>query len=144
MIDLKHQPAARKSGATFNEDQEQAWVIQWAKRNTQAWPELAWLFHIPNGGGRTHSQGALLKLTGVKPGVPDLCLPVPRNGKCGLYVEMKSLSDRATASPEQKKWLEYLDSQNYEIALCRGFEAARAAIAKYLGMPGYETEGERA
>lgn len=115
------------------EDQEQAWLIQWAKRNSNNHPELNLLFHTPNGGHRSKRQGALLKLTGVKAGVPDLFLPVPRNGKHGLFIEMK-VADRkkGRVSKEQKQWIDALITQGYEAKVCYGFEEARDAVVGYL------------
>lgn len=130
--DLKLQPAIRAFCADVSEDQEQAWLIQWAKRNEKTYPELRLLFAIPNGGHRHKRQAALMKLTGTKPGVPDLFLPVPRNGHHGLWVEMKSLSKTARASKEQKAWIDELTEQGYRAVVCKGFEQARDELVAYL------------
>lgn len=37
-------------------------------------PADAWAFHVPNGGGRTKVEGAILKAMGVRPGIPDICI----------------------------------------------------------------------
>lgn len=135
MYDLKEIEIAKqmadKKGQYVSEDQEQAWLIQWAKRHG---PEsVKQLFAIPNGGHRSHSQGALLKLTGVQAGVPDLFLPVPVGPYHGLWIEMKSTDPKSRASKEQRFWLAYLADQGYRAELCRGFEAARDTILEYLG-----------
>lgn len=130
MYDLKHLDLVRAMPGHPLEDQEQAWLIQWTKRHGP--DDSRRLLAIPNGGHRSHSQGALLKLTGVTPGVPDLFLPVPRNGRHGLWIEMKSTDPKARPSKEQKEWLSYLAEQGYATALCRGFEQARDAILDYL------------
>ena len=72
------------------EHQEQCAVVQWAALQHGRYPELALLYAIPNAGaGAQRGQAGKMKAEGVKPGVPDLCLPV-RRGKCsGLYIEMK-------------------------------------------------------
>lgn len=64
-----------------SEATEQERVINWATFYAKDFPELALLHHIPNGGSRNQLEAANLKRQGVKAGVPDLCLPVPRNGK---------------------------------------------------------------
>jgi hypothetical protein len=133
MLDLSDLPYARSLDELPTEDQEQAWLIQWIKRHAP--PEARRLFHVPNGGGRSKSQGATLKLLGVQPGVPDLFLPVVRPPYHGLWIEMKSLSPQARASAEQRDWLLYLDGQGYKTALCAGFEAARDVILAYLNPP---------
>jgi len=38
------------------------------------------IFAIPNGGKRNRIEAAKLKRQGVKPGVPDIFLPAPRDG----------------------------------------------------------------
>lgn len=130
MYDLKDLNKVRAMEGHPLEDQEQAWLIQWAKRHGPA--ETSRLFAIPNGGHRSHSQGALLKLTGVQKGVPDLFLPVPRGGYHGLWIEMKSTDPKSRPSKEQKYWLAFLDGQGYRTVVAKGFEAARDAILDYL------------
>ena len=71
------------------EDQEQIALINWARMQEKKYPELRLLFHIPNGGSRGKAEAGRFRAMGVRAGVPDLCLPVPRGGKHGLFVEMK-------------------------------------------------------
>ena len=54
------------------------------------WPELALLHHIKNETREGAKQIAIDKAIGVKKGVPDLSLPVPRGRYHGLYIEMKN------------------------------------------------------
>lgn len=70
-----------------SETTEQISLIGWAAMNEKFIPELKLLYHVANEGKRTN--GALLKMAGLKTGVPDLCLPVARMGFHGLYIEMK-------------------------------------------------------
>ena len=71
------------------EEAEQTAVIEWATIMEKQFPELALLHHCPNGEARNPIIGAKLKRMGVKAGVPDLFLPVPRGGFHGLWIEMK-------------------------------------------------------
>ena len=80
--------------------------------------------------GKTELEAANLKRQGVKAGVPDLCLPVARNGKHGLYVEMKWQKNKTT--DKQDWWLDQLRQQGYETAVCWTAEEAMDTIAKYL------------
>lgn len=115
------------------EHQEQSALIQWAfDLEPQAW-ELGLLFAIPNGGYRAKSTAVKLKNEGVKPGVPDLFLPVPMGGWSGLFIEMKTIGGRA--SPEQKAWLSALKRQSYSTVVAKGWVEAAHAIANYLGRP---------
>lgn len=83
-------------------------------------------------GSRNQLEAANLKRQGVKAGVPDLCLPVARNGKHGLYVEMKWQNNKTTE--KQDWWLEQLRQQGYETAVCWSAEEAMDTIAGYLGV----------
>ena len=51
------------------------------------------MFHIPNGGMRTKTQGAFMKMLGTKKGVPDVFLPIPNEKSNGLFIEMKKHFD---------------------------------------------------
>lgn len=70
------------------------------------------MYHIPNGGKRGKVEAIHFKAEGVKAGVPDICLPVPRGEWHGLYIELKR-REGGRVSPEQTKWLEDLMRQGY-------------------------------
>mgnify|MGYP001040512267 CR=1 FL=1 len=115
------------------EAQHQANVVNWSILHTHEHPELALLFHIPNGGTRDAIEGRHLKQQGVKRGVPDLCLPVARGGYHSLYIELKTATGRATV--EQKWWGEKLNCQGNMWRVCHGWEAAVATLEWYLALP---------
>lgn len=77
------------------------------------------LFHVPNGGQRHTAVAAKLKGQGVKAGVLDLFLPVPRFGRHGLWIEMKTAT--GTLSKSQKDWAEFLRGAGYRVEVCRSF-----------------------
>ncbi len=113
-----------------SEDVIQAQVITWAARQTKVYPGLARLFHIPNGGQRHVLVAANLKRQGVKAGVLDLFLPVPRFGCPGLWIEMKAATGRL--SETQKDWVDYLKQAGYRVEVCYSFDQAREALLNYL------------
>lgn len=113
-----------------SEETEQMILIDWCNINTCIYPELKLMYHIPNGGKRGKSEGARLKRAGVKKGVPDLCLPVPRRNYHGLYIEMKYGNGRT--SKEQKEWINKLNEQGYYAVVCNGFEEAKDTIERYI------------
>lgn len=115
------------------ESEEQITFVKWCKRKTREVPELWGLFAIPNGGHRHIKVAMDLKLEGVKPGVPDLFLPVARHTKHGLFIEMKRKKG-GTLSPHQEEWFMFLKSQNYACVRCDGFEEAKKIICKYLSI----------
>ncbi|MBR5342575.1 MAG: VRR-NUC domain-containing protein [Oscillospiraceae bacterium] len=115
------------------EGQEQATLMNWAKMQSWRWPEIALLFHIPNGGGRSKAEAGRFKAEGVKAGVPDLFLPVPRGEYHGLFIELKRQAG-GRVSAEQKEWIEKLRDQGYRVEVCRGWEAAAELLREYLGL----------
>lgn len=114
------------------ESQEQITLMNWADINKRRYPELSFLYHVPNGGRRSKSEAARFRAEGVKPGVPDLCLPVARGGYHGLYIEMKRRKG-GVVSDEQKRWVEELRKNGYCAVICKGWEEAASALMEYLG-----------
>ena len=110
---------------------EQQHLFQWAAFAAGRYPELRFMFHVPNGGSRNKAEAAHLKAQGVKAGVPDICLPVPRAGKHGLWIELKAGKNKTTE--RQDAYLEFLKEQHYHVAVCYGWEEAREVILEYLG-----------
>ena len=92
------------------EAQEQATLFEWAHRMEGRFPELALLHAIPNGGSRNPLEAVHLKQQGVKPGIPDIFLPVASGPYHGLYIEMKRRKG-GRVSVEQKKMLLALRSE---------------------------------
>ena len=113
------------------EDAEQRIIFQWAAMETAARPELGLLYAIPNGGKRAIKTAVELKKQGVKRGVPDMCLPVPRGVFNGLYIELKRVKG-GTVSDEQREWIAALAEQGYKAVVCRGAEEAIGTIKEYL------------
>ena len=115
----------------LTEQQEQELLFSWAASNESRWPELKLLFAIPN--GLRISIGAALKArrAGLKAGVPDVCLPVPRGRHHGLFIELKRTKG-GRLSPEQAGWLRGLEKHGHKCVVARGFDAARRAIQDYL------------
>lgn len=98
------------------------------------WPELRWLFAVPNGGWRAKRTAAAMKAEGAKPGVPDYLLPVQRGGYVGLAIELKTATGRVR--PEQREWLALLAQQGWHTAVARGWEAAWAVTRDYMAGDG--------
>ena len=122
--------SARKKMPCPTEGVEQATLFSWAQMRTYWYPELTLMFHIPNGGKRSKAEAGRFRAEGVKSGVPDLCLPVPRGQYHGLYIEMKTESGHT--SDEQEWWGERLQAQGYVWRVCHGWQAAVAVLEWYL------------
>ena len=113
------------------EEIEQEHVFLWASMEERAYPELAMLYAIPNGGKRAIKTAIALKAQGVKSGVPDMCLPVARGGYHGLYIELKRQKG-GVVSETQKSWITALNTQGYKAIICHGAEEAIEQIRGYL------------
>lgn len=114
------------------ESDEQKALFDWAAFAQGKYPELKLLYHVPNGGSRHPAEAANLKAQGVKAGVPDICLPVPRGAFHGLFIEMKYGKNKLTV--DQKWWLMALSHQGYATAVCYTWESAKTVILNYLGV----------
>ena len=116
----------------MTEAQEQIAVMRWAELQSNKYPELKLLFHIPNGSNKSKAQAGLFKAMGLKSGVPDLFLPVARGEFHGLFIEMKT--NKGRPSKTQLEWLEALREQGYGAVACYGFENAIGTLKEYLCM----------
>ncbi len=113
------------------EAREQEMLFEWAAYQLYTYPELQSMFAIPNGGSRHPAEARNLKRQGVKPGVPDICLPVPKGGYHGMYIEMKRLKG-GRLSDDQSAWIAMLKRNGYRAVVCKGWKSARDAILDYL------------
>lgn len=95
------------------------------------YPGLAMLlFHVPNGGGRSKVEAAILKAEGVVAGVADLILLVPSCGYHSLCIEMKTAKGRQ--SPAQKQWQEEASRHGNKYIVCRSIEEFMQQVNEYL------------
>lgn len=114
--------------------------------------ELSWLYAVKNAGHGDAIRGARSAAEGVKAGVPDLCLPVPIRAPCtvlggksyhALYIELKRAEIRSPitgnvcvakgkVSDAQVRWCDFLRANDYAVAVCYGWEAARDVLLQYL------------
>lgn len=70
---------------------------------------------VPNGGKRDKKTAAILKMMGVRPGVPDILIfdsPPKFQHLKGAAIELKR-ADGGTVSDEQKDWLEYFHGNGW-------------------------------
>lgn len=110
------------------------------------YPKLERMFYaIPNGGSRSKKavktkdgrtifvslEGKRMKAEGVKAGVSDTFLSVPRKGFHGLYIEFKW--GKNTLSAEQKAFLEDVKQNGYQTAVVYSFDQFTETINTYLG-----------
>lgn len=122
-----------------SEHQEQVALFECMAAHTGKHPELRLAFAIPNGSKRDAITGARLKREGVKRGVPDLFLPVPRilwgpgviiKTYHGLFIELKVGRNKPTI--EQRAWLDNLEAQGYDTYVCYSWYEAWERVQAYL------------
>lgn len=115
------------------EHAHQAALFCWAGAMARTkWPELKWMYAIPNGGERNAATAARLKAEGVKSGVSDVCLPFSRRDFHGLYIEMKKPGGKE--SDKQIEFGAFLVENNYDYACFETWDSAAMYIAWYLGV----------
>jgi hypothetical protein len=88
------------------------------------------LYAIPNDGIRTLIQGAKFKRRGLRPGMPDICLPYPSNGYHALYIELKT--DKGKPTKEQLECIAKLNHYGNHAVIAYGWEEAWEIITNYL------------
>ena len=116
--------------ASGSEDGHQAALFCWAAANTAQYPQLKWLFAIPNGGSRHIAEATKMVATGLRKGVPDVFLPWPNYGYAGLFIEMKIKEGKI--SKDQNEWINYLSNSGYKAIVCWSWEEAKKELLDYL------------
>jgi hypothetical protein len=122
----------------MSEHSEQVAVIQWAYIHEVRYPELAMLFAVPNAGKRSIGAARYYLAEGLKSGVPDLILPIPKpllmhDEYCGLVIEMKDGKNKTTEN--QDWWLSKLANYGWKTAVCYSANEAIKVICEYLKLP---------
>ncbi len=88
------------------------------------------LFAIPNGGSRNKIEAANLKRQGVRPGVADVILLVPKKGFSCLCLEFKTKKGRQ--SDEQIEFQRQAEACGSKYVLVRSVSQAIEEIKVYL------------
>jgi hypothetical protein len=121
------------------EHAHQAALFCWAAQNREQYPQLEWMFAVPNGGERQVAVAARLKAEGVRAGVADIFLPTARHGHHGLFIEMKKPADKdkkvaaGRQSDKQVEFENHVTAQGFLYTVCFTWEEARDVIMEYLG-----------
>ena len=88
------------------------------------------LFAIPNGGARRKSEAAIMKAEGVRAGVADMILLIPRRGYGSLCCEAKIKG--SYQSKEQKEWQKEAEDGGNCYFVFRTIEEFIAKVYWYL------------
>ena len=128
----KQKAGGRGSRRNDWEHQEQVKLFNWARARETTVPALRWLFAVPNGGYRPKATAIKMRNEGQKAGVPDVWLPIPKDGWTGLIIEMKI--GKNTPTDKQREWLDQLASFGWLATVCYSCEEAQDVIMEYLGI----------
>ena len=143
----------------------QAAFLGTTRPNVKAVPELRWMFAIPNGAvfGDSEKSRAIragkMKAEGLRNGVADVFLPVPRRisnphpgefesalggyivdevAYCGLFIEMKKpelrpkRDGKGGVSEDQEKFGVFAKEQGYGWVVCYDWREAAKMVEDYL------------
>jgi len=123
----------RRAPAVDREGQEQAAYFEWLGKALPLVSDHA--FHPANGGHRLKAVAGKLKAQGVRAGVPDIYIELPRGAYHGLRIELKATPPHdAAVAPSQKAWRARLKGAGYCALICKGWEAAKSATEAYVSL----------
>lgn len=88
------------------------------------------LFAVPNGGSRHKIEAANMKRQGVKRGIADVILQVPKKGYASLCLEFKTSTGRQ--SDEQKEYQRQVELAGSKYVVVRSVEQAIRVVQEYL------------
>lgn len=128
----ERQEAAERKPRADEEHDHQSAFFEILRLNEREFPALAFVFAIPNGGHRSKKTAGKLWMEGVKRGVPDVFIPIPRHGFHGAWMENKSTDGKLTK--DQRAFLEFLTGAGYRTTVCRSVDEQIAFIEWYLGI----------
>jgi len=100
------------------EHEEQREFVSWWRKTR---PETL-IFAVPNGGYRSPQTAARLKVEGVIPGIPDLCVPRGPGG-LPIWIEMKR-SKGGKLSAAQRSVIDYLRAAGHSVIVAHGCDDA--------------------
>lgn len=129
----QQEQASRRARPRHQESTLQKTCVAWFRAQ---YPDHAlMLFAVPNGGGRSRIEAAIMKGEGVTNGVADLILLEARGGYGSLCIEMKTRDKSSKQRPSQKAWQEAAERFGNRYVVVRSFEAFRALVSEYMDLP---------
>lgn len=122
-----------------SEHHVQARFIVMCRDHELEYPDLRFLYAVPNGGKRSYRTAVVLKDEGVKRGVLDVHLPVPHGGYFGWWCEFKYL--RRVPSDEQEDMIAFLRLKGHYVIVSWSADEALKDLIAYLDLE--PTPGKR-
>lgn len=149
------EPTDPKQGKVINpedlagdsESSQQKALFLWAAQSVGKYPQLAYMFAVPNGFFATIAQKGKMKAEGLRNGVPDIFLPwamrfcqqtydAGEKKYAGCFIEMKIEKYRnrknGGCSEEQIDFIQYAVTAGYYCKVCYNWMEARDTLIAYL------------
>jgi hypothetical protein len=111
----------------ISEHTEQSRFFAVLRRLKHPWAQYA--FAIPNGFLDSKSKRIRAWREGVLSGTPDVFIPFPSNGFCGLFLEFKAQG--GTLSEAQREFLAYARSAGYKAEVVFSLRQALEVLKGY-------------
>lgn len=97
------------------------------------YPNIAkYVLHIPNESKRTPAYGGLLRAMGMRKGVSDLFIALPRKTHHGAWIELKTTHGKP--SKEQLSFLQDMARENYFCEITYGLDEALEVVKWYCSL----------
>ncbi|AWU42792.1 VRR-NUC domain-containing protein [Blattabacterium punctulatus] len=87
-------------------------------------------FHPHNEARRTPYERFLIKVMRLRPGLPDILVPIPKKGRTGMALELKIKPNKLTEN--QIHIIDIFNSYNWKVNVCYDFDEAKIYIDQYL------------
>ena len=113
------------------------WCRLWAQR--PGYSDLAWIFHVPNGGARSKATAGRMKAEGVTPGIADVLWLRQRGadpvyGPCYLAIEFKARTGGQTQA--QRQFEAWVKEKCGVYIVCRSAGEAALAVCEWANWHG--------
>jgi len=125
-----------------SESSQQKALFLWVAQNVSKYPQLAYIFAVPNGFFATIAQKGKMKAEGLRSGVPDIFLPyaiqydyeAARYHGCFIEMKIEKYRNRKNGgcSEEQIDFINYAASSGYYCKVCYNWMEARDTLITYL------------
>jgi hypothetical protein len=112
-----------------SEHDMQVSVFDWAMVACRTYPDLVWLYAIPNAGKRSPQAARWMIAEGLRKGVPDVCLPAAHGGFTHLYIEHKRGNEKPLE--HQLGWHKAMRARGALVCISRSFEQSRRILVWY-------------
>lgn len=95
-----------------------------------------YLYHVGNGGRRNKREAGRMKRMGVRPGVSDYHLPVPRGIYHSLWIELKPKvrGYYPDIKPKQIEWRSLMTEAGNAAYIVKGWELAIEIMLTYVSL----------